>query len=90
VGIPFQLAGTALGGPLKLGDDEFSVSLFAPPLFVTAIAVPRREPAVSDDQQSDRLLSDGQGTTFQVVTTIFPRACSTSRWRIAAGASASG
>ncbi|KAA1415880.1 hypothetical protein F0U44_19790 [Nocardioides humilatus] len=39
VGIPFQLAGMALGGSLRLGAGAFSVSLFAPPLLVTAVFV---------------------------------------------------
>lgn len=37
VGMPFQLAGMALGGSLRLGDGAFRVSLFAPPLLVTAV-----------------------------------------------------
>lgn len=37
IGMPFQLAGMALGGSLRLGDDVFSLSLFAPPLLVTAV-----------------------------------------------------
>lgn len=39
VGIPFQIAGMALGGSIGLGDDEFALHLFAPPLFITAAFV---------------------------------------------------
>jgi hypothetical protein len=39
IGIPFQLTGMALGGSLRFGDDAFSLSLFAPPLLVTAVFV---------------------------------------------------
>lgn len=37
VGMPFQLAAMALGGRLRLGDDAFSLALYAPPLLVTAV-----------------------------------------------------
>lgn len=39
IGIPFQIAGMALGGSIGLGDDEFALHLFAPPLFITAVFV---------------------------------------------------
>lgn len=39
VGMPFQVVGMALGGSLQLGDGEFALSLFAPPLLVTAVFV---------------------------------------------------
>lgn len=39
IGMPFQLAAMALGGAIRLGEGEFGVSLFAPPLLVTAIFV---------------------------------------------------
>lgn len=37
VGIPFQITAMALGGSVGLGDADFAVRLFAPPLFVTAV-----------------------------------------------------
>ncbi|WP_157514958.1 hypothetical protein [Nocardioides sp. J54] len=37
VGIPFQIAAMALGGSIGLGDDDFALRLFAPPLLVTAV-----------------------------------------------------
>ncbi|HWJ10678.1 MAG TPA: hypothetical protein VNS46_14970 [Nocardioides sp.] len=37
IGIPFQIAGMALGGSIGLGDDDFALHLFAPPLFITAV-----------------------------------------------------
>ncbi len=39
IGIPFQIAGMALGGSIGLGDDDFALHLFAPPLFITAVFV---------------------------------------------------
>lgn len=39
IGIPFQIAGMALGGSIGLGDDEFALRLFAPPLIITAVFV---------------------------------------------------
>lgn len=39
IGIPFQVVGMALGGSLQLGDGEFGLSLFAPPLLVTAVFI---------------------------------------------------
>lgn len=39
IGMPFQVVGMALGGSLQLGDGEFGLSLFAPPLLVTAVFV---------------------------------------------------
>lgn len=37
VGMPFQLAAMALGGQLHLGDGEFGLGLYAPPLLITAV-----------------------------------------------------
>lgn len=37
VGMPFQLAAMALGGQLRLGDGDFGIALFAPPLLITAV-----------------------------------------------------
>lgn len=39
IGMPFQLAAMALGGSLRLGDDKFSIALFAPPLLLTVLFV---------------------------------------------------
>jgi hypothetical protein len=37
IGMPFQVTGMALGGSLGLGDADFRIALYAPPLLVTAV-----------------------------------------------------
>lgn len=37
IGMPFQFAGMALGGSIQIGDADFNIGLYAPPLLITAV-----------------------------------------------------
>ncbi|WP_370247795.1 hypothetical protein [Nocardioides sp.] len=81
IGLPFQLTGMALGGALGISDSGFSISLFAPPLFLTAVfavvvlvLARRAERAAPSASTLERaLLSASGGAAVAVVTMIATR-----------------
>lgn len=77
VGIPFQIAGMALGGSIGLGDDEFALHLFAPPLFITAVFVlavmwlsRRSERAAPTSSTVERAILAGCGALVTAVVAV--------------------
>jgi len=77
IGIPFQIAGMALGGSIGLGDDEFALHLFAPPLFITAVFVSavlwlsrRSERATPTNSTVERAILAGCGALATAVVAL--------------------
>jgi len=81
IGMPFQLTAMALGGSVRLGAGEFSVSLFAPPLLLTAIffiavfrlsrRAERANPTASTAERA--ALAVASGLVLAVVATVATR-----------------
>ncbi|WP_418060270.1 hypothetical protein [Pimelobacter simplex] len=79
VGMPFQVVGMALGGSLGAGSGAFGLSLFAPPLLVTAVfgyavlrfsrSAERTRPSASTTERALLALS-GAAVTAVVVTAL--------------------
>lgn len=77
IGIPVQLAAMALGGSVSLGDSEFQMGLYAPPLVITAVFAAaafvlsrRAERAKPSPSTAERLIVAAAGATVTAVAAL--------------------